>query len=203
MAFCTNCGSKLQNGATFCTSCGTRVDAENVAGYVNAEKSAQTPESEAGHASQPSQTALDQVSPPVNTSEVMIRAASGLSIAAAVLTFFPWAEALWGLISFSGFRAAFMFKDFGFVSFLCLAYLFIAGFAAVRGVIYFLGSSTGTRTRSAIMISMIAGFVLLLIITFKVKGDTHGIDIFTGWYYIEMLVTAAAAGSAFAYKGKV
>lgn len=35
MAFCKNCGSDLQEGATVCQNCGTTVTAEVSSGYVN------------------------------------------------------------------------------------------------------------------------------------------------------------------------
>lgn len=34
MAFCTNCGTKLENGSKFCTSCGTRIQAAEAAQTV-------------------------------------------------------------------------------------------------------------------------------------------------------------------------
>jgi hypothetical protein len=202
MAFCTNCGEKLQDGAAFCTSCGSSVRAEASSENVKNEADRQPAAGDPDPGKQPEQVAAAPAVSGACAPEIMIKAASGLSIAAVVIIFFPWAQALWGLISISGFRAAFMFRDFGFVSFLCLAYFLMAGFAAVRGTIYFLGSSTGAKTRPAIVISMAAAFCVLLIIMFKVSADTHGFNIFTVWFYLEIIVTAAAAGAAFAYKVK-
>ena len=38
MAFCTNCGAKLEDGAKFCTNCGTKTGQPEENGYVPKEE---------------------------------------------------------------------------------------------------------------------------------------------------------------------
>ena len=197
VATCKTCGAKRADGTKFCANCGAPATLSRA---QNVGQTKQVTDIAVDHAKQATVSAVSTAKSLMQLPNFMTKVAAGLSIAAIILTLFPWAG-IWGF-TVSGFSAAFMFKQLGIGAFFFLCYLACVACSAWAGIAYFAGKMNIEKAQIIIISVMGIGFVILVVSMLYTKSQLYGYNVFTGWFYLEILITAAAAALAFADRKK-
>jgi hypothetical protein len=184
MPFCIKCGKEYAFNAAFCSGCGKQIG-------IPSDPHMQAAEQHIKSAANAAAAAAKEIAKVPN---IGIKVAAGLGITSVLIFFFPWVSALF--FKLSGFDIVTHPRDFGAYS-LFVALIPIC--ASVCPVVYyqFTQGKLDLKNTMSIMVGCgSAAFVIHLLVYLIVSNKLGGLNVWTGWFYIAMLINAGIAAGA-------
>lgn len=195
MAFCTQCGSHCADGSAFCSSCGKALGVGAQATTAPKNESVGMAQE---HLKQAATSALKGAQELSKVPNFPLKATMGLSMAGCLVYLLPWANIFF--FSISGIKLGFSPDKFGYfvlmlnaipAAFLLAAYL---AWAALKN------ESLTTKHMNIVSICGAVAFVVQCIAHVVASEKAHGMDVFTVWFYLEYLLSAALFSTRFLNK---
>lgn len=176
MSLCRKCGKENLPNSTFCSSCGGKMTS-------NCDVSTEVAQQHLMDAASSIAAGVQEFS---KIPHVGLKVSGILGVLGILIFFFPWAGFLG--FSVSGFKIATEPRMFGIFSLLLFAIPGTCGYVSYK----YYHFSQGAVHLAAIRKIMIKGGGLALAVQlafyFITSNNLYGIDIFSGWFYLEFLV---------------
>lgn len=194
MPFCTQCGKEYQEDAAFCPACGEKLGKQQRQPEPHIEAAGEKIKSAANLAA----VATKELAQVPN---IAMNITIGLGILGIVLFFFPWARAMFW--TFSGLKIALHPNDFGVFVLLLLLMPIAFGFGVYYAWQVRNAAISPEEAGKFIGSAGAAAFIAQGLVYLIASNRLGGLDVFTGWFYLEFLVSAGMFGSIFINKSRV